>query len=284
VDAPQLTCEPNQLDFEQRAQRRKIHHVCPIDPKGMCLSFPFLLCSVLLTGCANPINDATYANYMASGRLAESKGNLATAEEDYTRAYINTEAGLLGKEKAFMSLQARGHVEQLLGEESEAEELLSRAEVLGDSALAEANGTGAKPEDLSRLTYNVALLKRDLCKMNESDALLKKALSLEESIRPEVPPNISKRVCELGNNLYEQGQFDEAEHLLARCIEIAEHLGFDRAAPTQVAFVMRERQEALIQLGRTEDAAVMKTSFDHLMAAAGPLSTAVSPWRHNICP
>jgi tetratricopeptide (TPR) repeat protein len=244
----------------------------------------FLLLPMLLTGCENPINDVTYDRYMESGGLAESEGNLAAAEEDYRRAYLNTQWGSLGKEKAFLSLKDEGRVEQLLGKKSEAKKLLSSAEAIGDSALAEADKAGAKPEDLSGLTYNLALLKRDLCKMAESEALLKKALSLEENMRPEDLSNISKRVCELGNNLYEQGHHDGAEQLLGRCIGMAERMGFDRVAPAQVAFVVQERHEALIKLGRTEDAAAMKTTYDHLMAAATPLRNPVSPWSHTVCP
>lgn len=61
--------------------------------------FAFLVLLLTITACTNPINRATFNKYMNAGMLAEKDGNLAAAEENYRRAYLNTQMGHLSEEE-----------------------------------------------------------------------------------------------------------------------------------------------------------------------------------------
>ena len=57
------------------------------------LSLAFLL---ILTGCANPLNDATYRRYTDAGDSAMNRGDYIQAEVAYARAAQNVDWGRLG--------------------------------------------------------------------------------------------------------------------------------------------------------------------------------------------
>jgi hypothetical protein len=82
---------------------------------------------LLLTGCANPINQVTMEEYAEKCRGAEQAKNFPVAVEAYRRAWINTRIGNLGPEAESMALYNLGRVQKNALMLSEAEMSLKRS-------------------------------------------------------------------------------------------------------------------------------------------------------------
>ena len=88
-----------------------------------CLRMP-LIASVVLAGCANPINLYTAQKYLDAGIAAEQAGNYRLAHENYHRAYVNTEIGHADEQRKALAMYNLGRMKGYLCMKAEAEPLL----------------------------------------------------------------------------------------------------------------------------------------------------------------
>jgi len=90
---------------------------------------PLLLASyiLLVAGCANPLNRATSDRYAEECSIAETKGQLAYAEEACFRAVKNVDWGNLGPELKSQRLYNLARIKRRLAKFGEAEGLLKES-------------------------------------------------------------------------------------------------------------------------------------------------------------
>jgi tetratricopeptide (TPR) repeat protein len=86
-----------------------------------------LLFSLLIPGCANPINRATSDNYAEICQIAVSRGQLNDAEQACYRALVNVDWGNLGQELKSQRLYNLALIKRRLGKFQEAEDLLNQS-------------------------------------------------------------------------------------------------------------------------------------------------------------
>jgi len=80
-----------------------------------------LLVVVVISGCANSINQRTATNYYEAGDVALAQGDLADAKEMFSRALINVRLGNMGAEAESQVLMNLGRTQGNLCEFDEAE-------------------------------------------------------------------------------------------------------------------------------------------------------------------
>jgi tetratricopeptide (TPR) repeat protein len=82
---------------------------------------PAISVTILIAGCANPINRVTSDNYAQTCAEAERAGRLDVAQEACYRATVNVEWGNLGDELKSERLYNLARIERKLGKLNEAE-------------------------------------------------------------------------------------------------------------------------------------------------------------------
>lgn len=87
-------------------------------------SYTSVLIALLLGGCANPLNLATYQRYTQEGDAALAAGDDVRAEAAYARAAQNVDWGALGEAAKSGSLFNLANAKIRLGKFAEAEPLL----------------------------------------------------------------------------------------------------------------------------------------------------------------
>lgn len=87
----------------------------------------FLLCALLIAGCANPVNLKTASIYYNSAVDAEIRGDYTFAERQYDRALINARLGHAPAAGIAASMYGLGRMKGYLCKFSEAEPLLLEA-------------------------------------------------------------------------------------------------------------------------------------------------------------
>lgn len=96
--------------------------------------------SMVLSGCANPINLYTAQKYFDAGTAAERAGNYQLAHENYYRAYVNTEIGHADDQRKALAMYNLGRMKGYLCMKAEAEPLLLNSVAVGEKALSQ-NGS-----------------------------------------------------------------------------------------------------------------------------------------------
>ncbi|OGW39830.1 MAG: hypothetical protein A2X58_01460 [Nitrospirae bacterium GWC2_56_14] len=92
------------------------------------LGFFFVLSIlVLLSGCANPLNRATFQRYYQAGIGAESQGDYNAAKENYYRALVNARIGNLEPELHASSSYSLGRMLGALCDRENSKKLLLEA-------------------------------------------------------------------------------------------------------------------------------------------------------------
>ncbi|GFE62886.1 tetratricopeptide repeat protein [Geobacter sp. AOG2] len=86
-----------------------------------------LLFTLLIAGCANPINRATSDNYAEICHIAMSEGQLDDAEQACYRALVNVDWGDLGQELKSQRLYNLALIKRRLAKFQEAEDLLNQS-------------------------------------------------------------------------------------------------------------------------------------------------------------
>ncbi|CCQ90287.1 exported hypothetical protein [Nitrospina gracilis 3/211] len=84
----------------------------------------FFLLMTMFASCANPINRVTFRKYIESGNVAENRGNLELARENYKRALINVNLGNLSEEEWAYAAYEYGRISGYLCDHEEAEKYM----------------------------------------------------------------------------------------------------------------------------------------------------------------
>jgi len=85
---------------------------------------PFIIIALLvISGCANPLNHATYGRYTDEGNRAFDARDFTTAEAAFARAAYNVDWGNLGDAAKAGSLYNLAETKRILGKYKEAEAL-----------------------------------------------------------------------------------------------------------------------------------------------------------------
>ncbi len=240
-----------------------------------------IACALLaLAACRSPINEKTYDHYMDAGSRAEALGDLQGAEEAYRRAYVNTELGHLPDELAATSLQGLARVKRKLGKDAEAAGAVGQAEQLCETAVRDASQAGVDPGERARITYNCGLVKRDACKLDDAEALLRETLEIQTRTGAGTRAELSGRTCELAHLGFERGRFQDALPSFERCMELLREFDVERTYPDQYLYLLGEYAQVLRATDRRADA-------DAIEAAAVSLrERGISPrsaWQHTRC-
>lgn len=95
--------------------------------KSMKRKLLTLVFALLISGCANPVNQRTANNYFIDGENAMRQGNWPRAREMFSRALINARIGHLGPEAEGQVLAKLGHVYGNMCQPDEAEKAFSES-------------------------------------------------------------------------------------------------------------------------------------------------------------
>jgi hypothetical protein len=235
-----------------------------------------VLAVCMLVACAG-IEDKTADRYMAAGYQNETAGNLSAAAEDYRRAHINTQMSGISDEYIASTAGEYARVECKLGNIAEAQKAYEFAEIQMKKAYEQAMSSKDVAE-LSRVTYNYALLERDMCHLPESEALQLKALDLEQELQQGKGDAImSKRLCELGNFYFELGNWIKSSEYFKKCDAIVDRWQYRGA---DHMYVLEEYHSALLHAGDRDEAAAIEYKIA-TYKAQGIKSR--SPWLHPAC-
>jgi len=162
---------------------------------------------VLLTSCANPLNQATYDRYFAQGREALHKGDLQVAEMAYYRALVNARVGHLGPAAEGASAYNLGLVKRSLCKPHEAEDLLRHALQLEETA------PQPNSELMSKRLLELARLHYDRGQYSDTVNLIGRWLpvSAELGVEKSYPVDQADILEHYANALHKVGRADEAK-------------------------------------------------------------------------
>lgn len=93
-----------------------------------------ILLALVLSSCANPINQRTYQHYMAAGGQAAERGDLQLAKQNYSRAVANARMGNLGPDTEAIALFQYARILGNLCEQDEAEKMFIEANRLNEKS------------------------------------------------------------------------------------------------------------------------------------------------------
>lgn len=137
--------------------------------------------------------------------------------------------------------------------------------------------------------YNLSMVKRDLCKLRESEDLLRASLNIaEKSSAPDLA--ISKRLFELGHLAYEQERYAEAVSFLSRGITLVDRMGPDKVADVEgfkpyilgLTDLLDEYADALRRVNQTAEADAITGRAKALRAkSVADVSRTKYPPRHH---
>jgi tetratricopeptide (TPR) repeat protein len=117
--------------------------------------------------------------------------------------------------------------------------------------------------------HNLAMVKRDLCKLDEAEQFFRRALELREKNPDTLPTNLSGTLFEFAQLQYEQGHYADAASLIERGLPIVEKADVERRAPAAFARLLAEYADALRRVDRTADAEAIDARVKTLSAAYG---------------
>ncbi len=167
----------------------------------------FLSITLLISGCANPINQRTAENYQNLGRQAENAGNYQLAENNYEKSLLNARIG--GSPEAGISMAAYnlGRVKRLLCKNQEAETLLLEALELEQLASGENSGL------TSMRLFELARLKMSTQRYEAADNYYSRAVKNVRSlgIKQSDPIGFATVLDNYANVLTQLGNLEEAE-------------------------------------------------------------------------
>jgi tetratricopeptide (TPR) repeat protein len=157
---------------------------------------------------------------------------------------------------------AAGNAAKARGDLGTAEEAHRRA-VINDRV----GNLGAEHEALA--LHNLALVKRDLCKLDEAEESLRRAYELRDK-NPDTPPrNLTGTIVELAQLYYEQRRYADVAPLMERGLPLLVQLDVERVNPATFAHVLVEYADTLRNLNRTTDADNVDARVTTLVSARG---------------
>jgi len=134
--------------------------------------------------------------------------------------------------------------------------------------------------------HNLALVKRDLCKLDEAREAWQMAFDLRDK-NPNVPSTfLAGTTFELAQLSYEQGRYADAVKLMERGFPLVEKIDIASAEPEAYAHLLREYADALRKINRAADADAVQARLDTLVSQRGIDLTKKSnrpPFNHPAC-
>ena len=133
-------------------------------------------CTVLLSGCANPLNEATSERYAETCVTAERNNRLDVAEQACYRALVNVDIGNLGSELKSNRLYNLGRIKRQLTKFSEAEDLFRQSLSIQE--------TLSRPTDLklARRLFELANVLAAQGKWSEGSPFLERAIPVSDQL------------------------------------------------------------------------------------------------------
>lgn len=116
---------------------------------------------LLVAGCKNPLNQHTSQKYYNAGIEAEDKGDYQLAQQNYSRALINSRLGGIDKKMEALSLYELSRVTGYLGDYKESEKGFLKVIELSKSPEAKNLNTPALCE-LARLYFDTDQYQKSL--------------------------------------------------------------------------------------------------------------------------
>lgn len=174
--------------------------------------------ALLHGGCANPINAHTAQTYFAAGAQAERAGDLPLARQNYSRAYLNAQNGLLGPAAEASYLYEYARLSGYAGEYAEAEKGFSEVLSLIDKAKGQADKL--RPPTLveySRLLHDTGQHAKAVLIYEQAVAALEKV-----GIETSDPLGYAALLDDYTASLKAAGLADRAEAAVARATALKE--------------------------------------------------------------
>lgn len=132
----------------------------------------------MVSGCKNPLNQYTSQKYYNAGGEAEYRGDYKLAQQNYSRALINSRLGGIDKRMEALSLYELSRVTGYLGDYKEAEKGFLEVIELSKSPEAKSLNTPALCE-LARLYFDTDQYQKSLPIFLEANRKLE-ALGIEK--------------------------------------------------------------------------------------------------------
>jgi len=157
---------------------------------------------------------------------------------------------------------AGGHAQSARGDWVGAEEAYRRAVIN-----AQVGRLGAEREAYA--LHNLALVERNLCKLDEADDVFQCALQLRSNNRDTTPMNLSVTIFEFAQLRYERRRYEESALLMERGFPIAEMLDVEQKSPVLYGRILQEYVDSLRRTGRVYDARAAQARASQLRATPG---------------
>jgi len=118
---------------------------------------------VVLSGCANPINQRTATNYFQQGDSALAQGDLSHAKEMFSRALVNVRLGHMGAEAEAQVHMKLGRTQGNMCEYEEAEKHFIEAVSLNEKVHGnESPLTFSSKLELGQFSYDIGWYKKSV--------------------------------------------------------------------------------------------------------------------------
>jgi hypothetical protein len=194
-----------------------------------------LLSTVVVTGCANPINQKTASNYYESALEAELRGDFVFAERQYDRALINARLGRSPDAGVSAAMYGLGRVKGYLCKFGEAEPLLMESLALEEKVTGPESGiTTKRLFELARFYYDRGLFEKSIPYFRRGIPAVEK-LGIEDAD----PIGFADVLDEYSNALAKSGQSPAAADAKKRSADLRAKNGGRRASFIPVRYGSR---------------------------------------------
>jgi len=126
---------------------------------------------------------------------------------------------------------------------------------------------GAEHEALA--LHNLALVKWDMCKLDEAEESLRRAYELRDKNADTPPRMLTGTIVAFAQLSYEQRRYADAASLLERGLPLLEKFDAERIDPLVFAHLLVEYADALRRLSRETHAAAVEARVAALASARG---------------
>ena len=142
------------------------------------------------------------------------------------------------------------------------------------------------PREKSGVLYNLALVKRDLCKLDEAETVFLESLRIAEESQASVG-RLMLRILELSQLYYDQERYAEALPWMERATKLGYEMDAPSSEPGRFGEYFREYAIVLRSQGQDERAAEVDEQAaelrDAAAAAGAPLGREHPLFRHPPC-
>jgi tetratricopeptide (TPR) repeat protein len=191
-----------------------------------------LVFALLISGCANPINQRTANNYFIEGESAMQQGNLPHAREMFSRALINARIGHLGPEAEGQVLAKLGRVYGNMCQPDDAEKAFSESISKYSKAYGE-NSTRLFPLklELAQHTYDVGRYEKAVTYFDQ-------AFPFGAEILEQVDPaGYAAVMKDYADALSKTGKTEQAKAALVKASTSESKVGFAKVSKNAAEYV-----------------------------------------------